>query len=122
MIVRRIAERAVFSSLKMAKAELLSGERVFSGLNCFLPGQAHQLHTHPGQDKLYLVIEGRGEVTVGERTERVEAGDLVLAREGEPHSLANPGPASLVVLTIMAPPPKSKPKQSNPRGPGPAEG
>lgn len=114
MIVRRIAERAVFSGLKMAKADLLSGEQVFSGLNCFLPGQVHQLHSHAGQDKLYLVLEGCGDVTVGERTERIESGDLVLAREGEPHSLANPGPANLVVLTIMAPPPGPKPKQSNP--------
>ena len=60
------------------------------------------------------MLEGCGDVTVGERTERIESGDLVLAREGEPHSLANPGPANLVVLTIMAPPPGSKPKQSNP--------
>ncbi len=114
MIVRGIAERAVFSDLKMGKADLLSGERVFSGLNCLLPGQAHQLHTHAGQDKLYLVLEGCGDVTVGEQTDRIESGDLVLARDGEPHALENPGPGNLVVLTIMAPPPGSKPKGSNP--------
>ena len=113
MIVRGIAKQAVFSDLKMGKADLLSGEHVFSGLNCFLPGQAHQLHTHAGQDKLYLVLEGCGDVTVGGRVERVESGDLVLAREGEPHALENPGPANLVVLTVMAPPPRSKTKSSN---------
>ncbi len=77
---------------------------MFSGLNCFVPGQ----------DKLYLVLEGCGDVTVGEWTERIESGDLVLAGEGESHSLANPRPANLVVLTITAPPPGSKLKQSNP--------
>lgn len=110
MIVRGIAKRAVFSDLKMGKADLLAGEQVFSGLNCFLPGQAHQLHTHAGQDKLYLVLEGCGDVTVGGCVERVTSGDLVLAREGEPHALQNPGPDNLVVLTVMAPPPRPKAK------------
>ena len=113
MIVRKIAERAVFSTQKMGKADLLAGGQVFSGLNCLLPGQAHQLHTHAGQDKLYLVLEGRGDVTVGDQVERVEAGDLVLAREGEPHALENPGPGNLVVLTVMAPPPRTKPKAAS---------
>lgn len=86
----------------MGKADLLSADNLFAGLNCFAPGQEHQLHTHPGQDKLYLVLEGEGEVTVHDRTERIRPGDLVLARSDEPHGLSNPGPESLVV---MAPPP-----------------
>lgn len=105
MIVRKAAEQAVFAEAKMGKATLLAGSRVFAGLNCFLPGQQHDLHTHSGQDKLYFVLEGTGEVTVGERTESVESGDLVMARSGEPHAIGNPGPGRLVVLTVMAPPP-----------------
>ncbi len=105
MILRGVSDRAVFSDRRMAKADLLAGARVFSGLNCFLPGQQHRLHTHPGQDKLYFVLSGQGDVTVGDKTERIAAGDLVLAREGVPHSLANPGPNNLVVLAVFAPPP-----------------
>lgn len=105
MIVRQAVDRAAFSDAKMAKADLLAGRRIFSGLNCFLPGQAHHLHTHPGQDKLYYVLRGRGQVTVDGRTEVVEEGDLVLAEEGVPHSLRNPGADPLVVMTVMAPPP-----------------
>ena len=108
MIVRSVAERAVFSAHKMGKADLLAASQLFSGLNCFLPGQTHQLHTHPGQDKLYFVLEGRGEVTIDGRTECVECGDLVMARESVPHGLHNPGPGRLVVLTVMAPPPRPK--------------
>lgn len=107
MIVRKAADQAVFTAAKMGKATLLAGSQVFAGLNCFLPGQRHELHTHSGQDKLYFVLEGTGEVTVGERTESVETGDLVMARSGEPHGINNPGPERLVVLTVMAPPPKS---------------
>ena len=105
MIVRSVAQCAQFSRSKMAKASLASGNQLFAGLNCFLPGQVHELHAHAGQDKLYMVLDGCGDVTVGDRRDRVGPGDLVLAREGEPHALGNPGPENLVVLTVMAPPP-----------------
>ena len=109
MIVRNAAGRAVFSDLKMGKAELLSGTQLYCGLNSFLPGQDHALHSHTGQDKLYLVLEGEGEVTVGKDTERVSAGDVVLAKEGVPHAVDNTGSGNLVLLTVMAPPPPSRP-------------
>ena len=112
MIVRGVTDRAVFSDRKMGKSDLLAANQLFSGLNCFLPGQTHRLHTHPGQDKLYFVLEGRGDVTIDGRTETIEAGDLVMARESVPHALHNPGPGRLVVLTVMAPPPRFKRRPS----------
>ena len=106
MIVHNPAAKAVFRPDKMGKADLVTAESLFAGLNCFEPGQQHKLHTHPGQDKLYLVLEGEGEVTVNDQVQRVGAGDLVLARSGEPHAMSNPGPGRLVVLAILAPPPR----------------
>ncbi len=106
MIVRNAAAHAVFRPDKMGKADLASSENLFAGLNCFEPGQEHKLHTHPGQDKLYVVVEGQGDVTVDDTKERIGAGDLVLARSGQPHALSNPGPGRLIVMAIMAPPPR----------------
>lgn len=108
MIVSDIASRAAFRPDKMGKSELLSAESLFAGLNCFEPGQEHTLHTHPGQDKLYYVLEGEGDVRLGGETTRVRPGDLALAKAGEPHGLANPGPGRLVVMVVMAPPPAAK--------------
>lgn len=108
MIVHKAVDQAVFAEAKMGKATLVAGSQVFAGLNCFLPGQRHALHTHEGQDKLYFVLEGTGEATVGDTTDRVEPGDLVMAGSGEPHGISNPGPGNLVVLTVMAPPPGRK--------------
>ncbi len=105
MIVRSIASRAEFRADKMAKADLLAAKNLFAGLNCFEPGQEHKLHTHPGQDKFYYVLEGEGVVTVGQQSEHVYPGDLVLAKSDEPHALKNSGPERLVVMAIMAPPP-----------------
>ena len=106
MIVKKIASTAAFRSDKMVKTDLLSGEFIFAGLNCFEAGQQHTLHTHSGQDKLYLVLEGSGLVTVADETNSIEPGDLILAKSEEPHALRNPGPERLVVMTVMAPPPR----------------
>ena len=108
MTVKDAASRAAFFPDKMGKTDLLRGERLFAGLNCFEPGQEHALHTHAGQDKLYYVIEGQGIVRVGDAETSIAAGDLVLAKADEPHSLRNPGPARLIVMAVMAPPPATK--------------
>ena len=108
MIVRRAAEQAVFHPEKMGKADLAAMERLFVGLNAFEPGQRHKLHVHAGQDKLYFVMAGEGDVTVEEKTARIREGDLVALRAGEEHSLANPGTERLVVMVVMAPPPSGK--------------
>jgi mannose-6-phosphate isomerase-like protein (cupin superfamily) len=108
MIIHNAAAKAQFRPDKMDKSDLALSEHVFAGLNCFEPGQQHQLHTHAGQDKLYFVLEGEGDVTVGSEKSRIQPGDLVLARSGEEHSLSNPGPARLVVLVVMAPAPMKK--------------
>jgi quercetin dioxygenase-like cupin family protein len=106
MIIHNAVSQAQFNPGKMGKSDLASGDQLFVGLNSFEPGQEHALHTHAGQDKLYFVLEGVGEVSVGAETATIRAGDLVLAESGEDHSLRNPGPERLVVMVVMAPPPK----------------
>lgn len=106
MLVRNIVSHAAFRPEKMGKAELCRAGLVYAGLNCFLPGQEHQAHAHAGQDKLYYVLEGTGEATVADARYDVAAGDLVLAPEGVLHSMKNTGTANLVVLVILAPPPR----------------
>jgi len=106
MVIVNAASRAVFDTRKMGKADLVASEYLFAGLNTFEPGQEHQLHTHAGQDKLYYVLEGQGDVAVGGEQARIGVGDLVLARSGEEHSLSNPGPGRLIVMVVMGPPPR----------------
>ncbi|MBL8295648.1 MAG: cupin domain-containing protein, partial [Bryobacterales bacterium] len=49
-----------------------------------------------------------GEVTVGDESALLTAGDLALAPAGVLHSVRNPGPARLVLLAVLAPPPRAK--------------
>ena len=105
MILTNIAARAEFGESKMGKAPLAAGEHLYAGLNCFLPGQEHAAHVHPNQDKLYVVLEGSAEASVGGETMAVAAGDMVFAPAGVPHGMKNTGDANLVVLVVFSPPP-----------------
>jgi quercetin dioxygenase-like cupin family protein len=108
MIIPQAAALARFLPDKMAKADLAAGEQLYAGLNCFEPGQEHAPHTHEGQDKLYVVLEGSCEVTVGEEKQALCRGAVALAASGITHAIRNTGSERLVVMTILAPPPKPK--------------
>src|SRR5579872_6661307 len=105
MIVKNLAGLAEFSSEKMGKVTLASGESLFAGLNCFEPGQEHAAHSHAGQDKLYVVLEGDAEIQVGAEKQLVSAGGGAFAPSGIVHSVRNSGEKRLVVLAVLAPPP-----------------
>ena len=106
MIVKRVADLGKFSPEKMGKVDIFRGETMFAGLNCFEPGQEHAPHAHAGQDKLYILLEGEGEVQVGGETRSVSAGDAAFAPSGVVHSLRNTGLKRLVVMAVLAPPPR----------------
>jgi quercetin dioxygenase-like cupin family protein len=106
MFIKRVASLARFAPDKMGKSTVVEGGNLFTGLNSFEPGQEHAPHAHQGQDKLYVVLEGSGVVQVGEQTETLSSGDAAFAPSGVIHSIRNPGPDRLVVMAILAPPPK----------------
>jgi mannose-6-phosphate isomerase-like protein (cupin superfamily) len=103
MHIPQVVSRAQFQAEKMSKVDLASGEFLFAGLNCFLPGQTHAAHVHVGQDKLYVVMRGFGSATVGAEQFSVSAGDLVFAPSGVEHSMTNSDQENLVVMVIFAP-------------------
>ncbi len=106
MFLKNVLGLARFGTDKMGKCNLAGGEFLFAGLNCFEPGQEHAAHAHEGQDKLYLILEGSGMVQVGVERELLSRGDLAFAPAGVLHSIHNPGPQRLVVMAVLAPPPR----------------
>jgi mannose-6-phosphate isomerase-like protein (cupin superfamily) len=108
MFVKQVSSIATFALDKMTKRTIAQGEFLFVGLNAFEPDQEHASHMHEGQDKLYVVLEGSGTVAIGGQSELLSAGDAAFAPSGVIHSIRNPGPQRLVVMTVMAPPPRSK--------------
>lgn len=90
---------------KMGKSTLFRSDRLLVGLNAFEPGQEHALHAHAGMDKLYSVVEGSGLFLLENEEVPMAAGDLLVAPEGVPHGIRNPGPDRLLVLAVLAPAP-----------------
>ena len=101
----RLREHARFSPEKMAKITLGATARVHLDLYALEPGQAQKVHTHDDQDKVYVVLDGRGRFTVGAVEETLEAGEAIVAAAGAPHGVANDSGARLLLLVLVSPPP-----------------
>lgn len=87
----------------MGKHTLFESARMLVGLNAFEPGQSHALHAHAGMDKMYYVVQGQGTFLLEGRDVPMAAGDLLVAPDGVPHGVRNPGPDRLLVLAVLAP-------------------
>lgn len=94
-----------FSDEKMVKVNLYESHRMFADLYCLAPGQEQRVHSHEGEDKCYLVLEGRVACTIGEEERELALGGCAVAPAGEPHGVRCEGPDPAVLLVFMAPHP-----------------
>jgi len=101
----RPSAHAVWRNDKMGKTTIFESPRLLVGLNAFEPGQSHALHAHAGMDKVYQVIEGEGLFLLDGEELTARPGDLLVAPDGVPHGVSNPGPGRLLILAILAPAP-----------------
>jgi quercetin dioxygenase-like cupin family protein len=101
----RLAEHATFQSAKMAKVALARTPRAQLDLYCLEPGQSQTVHRHDDQDKVYVVLDGRGRFTLGTEQHVLTAGEALVAAAGAPHGVANEGPERLQILVFVSPPP-----------------
>src|SRR5207245_10631814 len=105
MEVGAIAALKRFSAEKMQKVNLFETPRMFCDIYCLEPGQAQKPHAHAGADKVYLVLEGEGEFTVGEERRRLGPGHAVLAPAVSHDGVRHGGPDRRTLLGLMAPHP-----------------
>jgi quercetin dioxygenase-like cupin family protein len=88
------------------KAEAYRSAGMLVGVDAFEPGQSHAAHCHADQEKLWMVLEGRGSVEVSGVRSSIGAGELVVVPAGEPHGLYADAGERMVVLVVLAPGPR----------------
>ena len=99
--------RVRFDPERVAKADLVRGDRLFAGLNCFEPGQQQPVHTHSGSEKFYFLLSGKARLAVGPDEMDAEAGDMIWAPAGVPHGVVTVYERT-TMLVAMAPPPLAR--------------
>jgi mannose-6-phosphate isomerase-like protein (cupin superfamily) len=63
------------------------------------PGGGPKLHTHPYAE-IFVIRNGRGLFTLGERKVEAHAGQILVAPAGMPHKFENLGPGPLDTIDI----------------------
>lgn len=74
-----------------------------SEIVCYEPGQVTATHLHPKQDEIWLVLEGRGEIEVGEQRLGVQRSSLIYIPAKVRHGLRAAADSRLVLLFIKSP-------------------
>ena len=108
MDVKTLKDAAHFKDEKMQKVNLFASNNMFCDIYCLEPGQLQKVHSHNGNDKIYYVIEGTGEFTVGKDIQILRPGQIVCAFSREPHGVENTSQRRLICLVFMAPNPSQK--------------
>ncbi|NNC77436.1 MAG: cupin domain-containing protein [Woeseiaceae bacterium] len=72
---------------------------------CYQPGAGTGKHniTHDGEE-CGLILSGRLQVTVGNKSSLLQAGDAYYFKSTEPHSFHNPGPEACELISAGTPP------------------
>ena len=60
-------------------------------------------HHHLETEEIYYILQGSGEMTVGDEVRAVEAGDAIFIPRGQTHTLSNTGQTPMTLLLVCGP-------------------
>jgi mannose-6-phosphate isomerase-like protein (cupin superfamily) len=67
------------------------------------PGARTIPHYHPQTEEIYYILQGAGQMRIGEETTAVGPGDAIAIPPGQIHHITNSGDTALVFLCCCAP-------------------
>jgi mannose-6-phosphate isomerase-like protein (cupin superfamily) len=109
VLVRRLAEapteewHRLRNHILMDAGEL--GSRNMSVTWLEVPsGIDQELHSHEEAEQVYIVVSGRGTMTVAGDRQEVAQGDLVLVPPATDHSIENSNAEDLCCVSVQSPP------------------
>ena len=108
MLVRRLQDTAVEEWHRIRAHVLMdAGELGSRNLSvtwvCVPDGAKQTLHSSGEAEQAYVVVRGRGTMSVAGDTLEVGEGDLILVPPATEHSIGNEGEAELVCVSIQSP-------------------
>jgi len=101
----RLSDLVHFSPEKMQKNPILDCPQMVADVYCLEPGQEQRVHAHAGEAKMYCVVDGRGDFTIGDASRTLAAGEIAWSPAGVVHGVRNAYAERLTVLVVMAPNP-----------------
>ncbi len=109
MLVRRLQEAAVEEWHRLRAHVLMDagelGARNLSVTWLEVPAGAEQaLRSFEEGEQVYVVVRGRGAMSVAGDTQQVAEGDLILVPPATDHSISNDGSEDLACVSIQSPP------------------
>jgi mannose-6-phosphate isomerase-like protein (cupin superfamily) len=109
MLVRRLQDAAVVEWHRLSAHVLMDagelGSRNLSVTWVTVPGGCKQtLHSSGEAEQAYVVVRGRGTMSVAGDTQEVGVGDLILVPPATEHSIGNDGEDELACVSIQSPP------------------
>ncbi|HEX8920930.1 MAG TPA: cupin domain-containing protein, partial [Pyrinomonadaceae bacterium] len=60
-------------------------------------------HHHLETEEIYYVLQGSGQMTVGEEVREVHSGDAIFIPRGHTHTLENNGQEPMIILLVCGP-------------------
>ncbi|MEM2900778.1 MAG: cupin domain-containing protein [Thermoplasmata archaeon] len=107
MQIAEIEKTKEFKKESMVKKVLISTDKqVVSQMN-FDVGTELPMHKHPNADEIFYVIEGKAEVTIGDETKEVNAGNIAYGPAGIFHGIVNKTKGRVIVIAVQSPKPEA---------------
>ena len=81
----------------------VAGDQVFLGHVTYEPGTTVKRHSHEHTEQVMLILDGAVEMTIGEETRELRAGDACVVNRRVEHELHSPG--GVTFIEALAPVP-----------------
>lgn len=103
-IIKHISGKEAYNKDGVIGRKLISKDAVETVHLELAPGKSLPVHKTP-VDVLFYVLEGNGEISIGEEKQLVEPDTLVESPKDIPHGLYNSGDTLFRVLVVKTPKP-----------------
>jgi quercetin dioxygenase-like cupin family protein len=110
MVVRNVKDKEVLDTTYLAHggaiAQMILDRRVlkeigFLAIARLEPARRIEPHIDP-MEEIYFIVNGEGEMSVDDETERVVPGDAIWIPTGSKHGLVNTGGEDCVILVVAS--------------------